>query len=114
MKYKILLVLLVISSVTFSQNFRGTWKGNVQGSDSMIQVNIKVMIQNDTLVRAILVSPTFCMLTDSCFYGMNLHLKSTEIKVKPKGVVADNKNQLKKEPKTQYQETKFSGALAEN
>ncbi len=114
MKYKLLIILLLISSASFSQDFKGTWKGKVQVADSINQVNLEVMIQKDTLVRAVLLSPTFCMLTDSCFYGMNLHLKSTEIKVKPKGVLTDNKNQLKKAPKTHYQEINFSGALAEN
>jgi pimeloyl-ACP methyl ester carboxylesterase len=76
MKHLTFLVFLLISVNSYSQNYLGTWKGEVLHGGSIITFEMNVMMQRDTTIGATLFKPTTCLLTDSSFYGNSFHLKS--------------------------------------
>jgi len=116
MKFSSFIVLLFMSTISFSQEFRGIWKGEFQDLDSTIQIGMNVMVQKDTMIGAILWEPTMCILSDSNFYGGTLHLKTT------KKQIAERNENLKKRALAEgdkiklniYNEIKFNGELANN
>jgi hypothetical protein len=92
MKYILVLILVLLSVVSFPQNFTtGTWKGKILMPESDIKVHLNIMEQRDTIVHAVLFEPTMCLLYDSCFYGNDLNLKSSK-----KDWAIRNKNTRKK------------------
>jgi hypothetical protein len=115
MKYILVLILVLLSVVSFPQNFTtGTWKGKILMPESDIKVHLNIMEQRDTIVHAVLFEPTMCLLYDSCFYGNDLNLKSSKKdwairnkNTRKKGLQNDNKAEA-------YQEIRLSGSLAAN
>ncbi len=94
MHYTLFIFLTFISSLSFSQNFVGIWKGEFKDSDSIIHIKFNVMIQKDSLLGAMMIEPKFCLFTDSCFQSAPIHLKSSKEKISFKGALTDNKNEL--------------------
>lgn len=101
-----ILIFLLISTNSFSQNYVGTWKGEVHEQDSIIQFKMNVMIQQDTTIGAFLLEPTTCLLADSSFYGNDFHFKSRKRSpsytgqrdnITFTGELTSNKNQLRGE-----------------
>ena len=72
------------------------------------------MVQKDTMIGAILLEPTMCILSDSNFYGVTLHLKTIKQHMAEKNENL-KKRALAKENKIKlYTEIKFNGELADN
>ncbi len=94
LKYKIFIILIFISQLSFTQNFRGLWKGQFQNSDSIIPVQFNVMIQKDSMVGVIMQKPYLCSFTDSSYVGDTLQLKSAKYRIAYNCHLTDNKNQL--------------------
>lgn len=113
MKYYLLLFLLIISTLSNADNFRGKWKGQGQCGDSTIQITLNVIIQKDTIISAFLMEPAFFPITDSIFNGTDLHLQSSKFQVQNR-----NRKLLEKKAKgeivTLCQDLKFEGGLTAN
>ena len=73
--------MTLITSISFSQEFVGLWKGEINDSDSIIQIKFNVMIQKDSLIGAMMIEPKFCLFTDSSFQSSPIHLKSSKEKI---------------------------------
>lgn len=78
MKQFLFFVFLFISLESYTQNYVGVWKGKIDQADSVVQVEMHVMIQRDTTIGATLFRPVTCLLADSSFYGNAFHLKSPQ------------------------------------
>lgn len=76
-----------------------------------IPIQINVMVQKDTTIGAFLSMETeYYQLTDSSFYGTDLHLQTSK-----EHMSIRNKNlMLKNKPTSLFQEIKFNGAIAAN
>ncbi len=94
MRYSILTLLILTTSISFSQDFVGLWKGEIQDSDSIIHIKFNVMMQRDSLIGAMMIEPKFCLFTDSSFQSSPIHLKSSKEKISFTGALTDNKNEL--------------------
>lgn len=115
MKYKALLILLLLSAHTsFSQGLYGLWEGHGISSDSTtIDISFKVYDQQDSIIQAALYKPIDFYLDDSTFNGTDLHLLSSQLRIDAwnEGLI---KRKLKGETVTLYEEIKFDGALTDN
>lgn len=114
MKYTTLLILLLISSVSFSEDLRGLWKGQGCTSDSTtVQISLRVMVQQDSMIGVFLFEPTSFTLADSSFNGTDVHLLSSKLQMhnSKKDLLG---RKLKGEAVTLYGEIKFDGAVTAN
>lgn len=114
MRNAVILILLLISSASYSDDLRGTWKGTGHSSDSTtIEISFQVILQKDSMVGVFLNNPTTFTLADSSFNGTDLHLLQSKLQLRNW-----NKDLLEKKAKGEevslYQEIKFDGALTKN
>jgi len=114
MRNTVILIFLLISSASYSDDLRGLWKGTGHSSDSTtIEILFKVMIQQDSMIGVFLNKPTTFTMADSSFNGTDLHLLYSKLQLRNW-----NKDLLEKRAKgeevTLYQEIKFDGALTAN
>ncbi|HET6556981.1 MAG TPA: alpha/beta fold hydrolase, partial [Prolixibacteraceae bacterium] len=114
MRNALILILLLISSVCYSDDFSGSWKGKGYSVElDTIEIAFYVSSKKDSIISVTLKEPISFMLADSSFNGTDLHMQSPDwlIKSQNKHLL---KKQLKGEKVTLYQEIKFDGALTDN
>lgn len=114
MRNALILFLLLICSVSYSDNINGTWKGKGYLADSdPIGIEFHVLTKNDSIISVSLKEPISFLLADSNFNGTDLHIQSPDWLIESQNKHLLEK-QLKGEKVTFYQEIKFDGTLTEN
>lgn len=114
MKNALVLLLLLLSSVCYSDDLRGNWKGKgyLANSDT-IEIEFNVIIQKDSIIGVIIKEPTFFTLADSSFNGTDLHLLTSKLRLQNRNK-ALLERKAKGEQVTLCQEMKFDGQLTDN
>ena len=92
MQRSIFLLLLLISTTTFSQDYTGLWKGELELKDSTLQVRFNMMKQTDSACLGMMIFPEFGSFCDSTFMGETVHLKSPDRKIQFIGSLANDLN----------------------
>lgn len=115
MNYKALIFLAWIPCVSFSQDFKtGSWKGDIQLSDTILKVDLHLLRLKDSIFTAFLMHPTECFFCDSCFNGYELHLKSNRNELYLRNENVKKRESYKQKKTRLYNDAKFIGSLAVN
>lgn len=115
MKYLLLILLVVLVTPLFSQDFeKGIWKGKIISQDTFINVELTIFRKGHSIVSAMMSKPVYMNLEDSCFNGYELNLKVSKEKlsIRNENLIKKEKNQQKKS--ILYNDAKFTGSLADN
>ncbi|TKG91528.1 alpha/beta hydrolase [Puteibacter caeruleilacunae] len=92
MQRSIFLLLLLISTTTFSQDYKGLWKGELQLKDSTLEIRFNVMKQTDNECFGMMIFPEFGPFCDSTLVGETVNLASTDKKIQFNGSLTDDLN----------------------
>ena len=93
MDFKVLIILLFITSISFSQDFTGNWKGKIQMKDSTVHIEFYLTHTNNE-VMGIMSKPELSIFSDSIYNGGVLRLVSRNRAFSYKGTMASNLNEL--------------------
>ncbi len=114
MKYYLFLLFLILPAFSFSQDFKGNWKGRFESLDTTLNIELTVINQKPSRVFAVLIEPTYLTIEDTSFNGYDLNLKVSKDRLKTRNENI-RKRELNQPKKTKiYYDAKFTGSLAVN
>jgi hypothetical protein len=90
----LILLLLFISNWAVSQNYRGVWKGETTVADSTVVVKFNVMVQEDSVVKSMMINPVFDKFTGVNYCCDTLQLVSEKFGYEYKAVPTQDLNKL--------------------
>lgn len=114
MKYYLFLFLLILPAISFSDDFKGIWKGKIILQDTVFNVDLHLWDQRETYVFAVLDKPSVMILQDSSFNGYELNLKVSKDQLKKRNENIRNRELNQKKKTKLYNDAKFTGSLADN